>query len=190
MIRRESFAEGLRGQGGSAEADGRPGRGDAELQTSPPPPLAASGRGPDGLATGLCLAGRTRRLRSIVIHDRPVFDSTSLEVPTATTPAPAEPLALVQAGVALDKKHPEWAVTYYRDAALKALPYLRSDELSPQLDIDTATGAAQGIYRRAIEYMLETTHRQAMVEGVSWTEFLARAGIGVQGRVGLYEAAQ
>ena len=77
---------------------------------------------------------------SIVIHDRPVFDSTSLEVPTATTPAPAEPLALVQAGVALDKKHPEWAVTYYRDAALKALPYLRSDELSPQLDIDTATG--------------------------------------------------
>ena len=91
--------------------------------------------------------------------------------------------------MALDKKHPEWAITYYRDAALKALPYLQSEEFSPQLDIDTATGA-QGIYRRAIEYTLETTHRQAMVEGISWTEFLARAGIGVQGRVGLYEAAR
>jgi hypothetical protein len=126
---------------------------------------------------------------SIVIHDRPVFDRTSLETASNITPPPAEALALVQAGVALDKKHPEWAITYYRDAALKALPYVLSEEFSPRLDIDTAAGA-QGIYRRAIEYALETTHRQAMVEGISWTEFLARAGIGVQGRVGLYEAAR
>ncbi len=126
---------------------------------------------------------------SIVIHDRPVFDRTSLETPSTTTPPPAEAVGLVQAGVVLDKKHPEWAVTYYRDAALKALLYIQSEELSPQLDIDNATGA-QGIYRRAIEYTLETTHRQAKVEGISWTEFLARAGIGVHGRVGLYEAAR
>ncbi len=125
---------------------------------------------------------------SVVIHDRPVLDHTSLEVPSAATPPPAESFALVQAGVALDKKHPEWAITYYRDAALKALPYLQNEQLSQRLDIDTASGA-QGIYRRAIEYMLETSHRQAMVEGISWTELLARAGVGVRGRVGLYEAS-
>src|SRR5271166_2489585 len=43
---------------------------------------------------------------SIVIHDRPVFDPTSLETPSSATPPPAEALALVQAGIALDKKHP------------------------------------------------------------------------------------
>ena len=190
MIRRESFNGGLWDLGRfCAKAKGCPGRGDAELQTSPALPLPAGGRRPDGLATGRCPAGRTRWLRSIVIHDRPVFDRTSLETPSTTTPPPAEAVGLVQAGVALDKKHPEWAVTYYRDAALKALLYIQSEELSPQLDIDNATGA-QGIYRRAIEYTLETTHRQAKVEGISWTEFLTRAGIGVHGRVGLYEAAR
>jgi pimeloyl-ACP methyl ester carboxylesterase len=126
---------------------------------------------------------------SIVIHDRPILDRTSLESASGTRQAPAEALALVQAGVALDKKHPEWAITYYRDAALQALPHVLSEEISPRLDIDAATGA-QGIYRRAIEYTLETAHRQATVEGISWTEFLARAGIGVRGRVGLYEAAR
>jgi pimeloyl-ACP methyl ester carboxylesterase len=126
---------------------------------------------------------------SIVIHDRPVFDKNSLETSFHTTPPPSDALALVQTGVALDKTHPEWALTYYRDAAIKALPYVLNEEFSSRLDIDSATGA-QGIYRRAIEYTLETTHRQAMVEGTSWTEFLARAGIGVQGKLGLYEAAR
>jgi len=151
---------------------------------SPPRPVARM-VWPLVMALPVVLSG----CASIVIHDRPVFDRTSLETASSITPPPAEALALVQAGVALDKKHPEWAITYYRDAALKALPYVLSEEFSPRLDIDTATGA-QGIYRRAIEYTLETTHRQAMVEGISWTEFLARAGIGVQGRVGLYEAAR
>ncbi len=125
----------------------------------------------------------------IVIHDRPVFDQNSVEPPSSTTPPPPDALALVQAGVALDKKHPEWAITYYRDAALKALPYILGEEFSTKLEIETATGA-QGTYRRAIEYALETSHRQALIEGISWTEFLARCGVGVQGRVGLYEAAR
>ena len=49
---------------------------------------------------------------------------------------------------------------------------------------------AQGVYRRAIEYMLETAHRQAKAENGSWTDVLARAGIGVQGRVAPVRSGQ
>ena len=126
---------------------------------------------------------------SIVIHDRPILDRTSLETPSAALPAPAEPLALVQAGVALDKKHPEWAITYYRDAALKVLPHVVSEGVSPKLDIDAAKGG-QGIYRRAIEYLLETANRQATRTRGNWTDVLAAAGISVKGRVSVYEAAR
>src|SRR5271165_5084646 len=148
-------------------------------QLRSPPGPAARMVWPLVMALPVVLSG----CASIVIHDRPVFDRTSLETASSITPPPAEALALVQAGVALDKKHPEWSITYYRDAALQALPYVLSEEPSPRLDIDAAMGA-QGIYRRAIEYALETAHRQAAVEGTTWTDILARAGIGVQGRVG------
>jgi pimeloyl-ACP methyl ester carboxylesterase len=124
---------------------------------------------------------------SITIHERPILDRTSLE--TLAGRSPGEPLALVQAGVALDKSHPEWALTYYRDAALRALPDVVREGVSTQLDIDAARGA-QAIYRRAIEYTLETAHRRAASTGVHWTDVLAEAGIGVQGRVSLYEASR
>ena len=126
---------------------------------------------------------------SIVIHDRPILDRTSFETATGATPAPADAVALVQAGVALDKTHPEWAITYYRDAALKALPHVVSEGVSPQLNIDAARGG-QGVYRRAIEYILEAANRQATRTGSNLTDVLAAAGIGVRGRVSLYEAAK
>src|SRR5208282_2101724 len=44
-------------------AEVRPRRGDAEPRTSPPPPLPASSRGPDGLAAGHGFAGGTQWLR-------------------------------------------------------------------------------------------------------------------------------
>jgi pimeloyl-ACP methyl ester carboxylesterase len=125
---------------------------------------------------------------SIVVYNRPVLDRGLQDVVAGTTPPPAESLALVQAGMALDRKHPEWAMTYYRDAALKALPQVQSEGVSPQLDLAAAKGA-QGIYRRSIEYILETANRRAKAERVSWTDVLARAGIGVRGKVHLYETA-
>ena len=125
---------------------------------------------------------------SIVVYNRPVLDRGLQDVVAGTTPPPAESLALVQAGMALDRKHPEWAMTYYRDAALKALPQVESEGVSPKLDLAAAKGA-QGIYRRSIEYILETANRRAKAEGVSWTDVLARAGIGVRGKVHLYETA-
>jgi pimeloyl-ACP methyl ester carboxylesterase len=126
---------------------------------------------------------------SIVIRDRPVLDRTSLQLRTATTPPPADAMALLQAGAALDRKHPEWAVTYYRDAALRALPQVFSEGVSTRLDIESARGA-QSVYRRAIEYLLETAHREASDNGASWTDVLYRAGIGVRGRLSLYDAAR
>ena len=64
-----------------------------------------------------------------------------------------------------------------------------SEGVSPQLDIEAAKGG-QGIYRRAIEYILETANRQAARTGGNWTDVLAAAGISVRGRVSLYEAAK
>ena len=125
---------------------------------------------------------------SIVVYNRPVLDRGLQDVVAGTTPPPAESLALVQAGMALDRKHPEWAMTYFRDAALKALPHVESEGVSPKLDLAAAKGA-QGVYRRSIEYILETANRRAKAEGVSWTDVLARAGIGVRGKVHLYETA-
>ena len=126
---------------------------------------------------------------SIVIHERPVLDRTMVQPGSAATASTSEAAALLEAGVALDKKHPDWAITYYRDAALKALPEIPAEGVSSQLEIEAARGA-QGTYRRAIEYILETAHRQAKVGNVPWTEVLDRAGIGVQGRLSLYEAAR
>jgi pimeloyl-ACP methyl ester carboxylesterase len=137
------------------------------------------------LALSIVLSG----CASIVIHDRPTLDRTSFQFKAGHTAPPAEPLALIQAGVALDTRHPVWAITYYRDAALQALPLVVAEGVSPQLDIAGSHGA-QGVYRRAIEYMLEAAHRQALADKVSWTEVLAQAGISVQGRLSLYQPAR
>ena len=61
--------------------------------------------------------------------------------------------------------------------------------VSTQPDLDQSKGA-QGVYRRAIEYVLETVHRQAKSREWPWTDVLARSGIGVQGRVSVYEPAR
>jgi pimeloyl-ACP methyl ester carboxylesterase len=121
---------------------------------------------------------------SIVIHDRPILDRTSFEAVPAARPL-AEPTALLQAGIALDKKDPIFAITYYRDAALKALPLVQTEGISPHLDLG-ASRPAQGLYRRAIEYMIEAAYRQAQYERIGWTDVLAQAGVSVQGRLSLY----
>ena len=126
---------------------------------------------------------------SIVVHERPILDRTTLQRGAGPATSASDAAALLEAGAALDKKHPDWAVTYYRDAALRALPEIPGEGVSSQLEIE-ASGSAQGTYRRAIEYILETAHRQSKVENVPWTEVLARTGIGVQGRLSLYEAAR
>ena len=118
---------------------------------------------------------------SIVVYNRPVLDRGLQDVVAGTTPPPAESLALVQAGMVLDRKHPEWAMTYYRDAALKALPQVESEGVSPKLDV-AAAKAAQGIYRRSIEYILETANRRAKAEGVSWTDVLRGRESGFEAR--------
>ena len=78
---------------------------------------------------------------SIVIHERPILDRTALQPGTGTTPSSSDAEALLEAGAALDKKHPDWAVTYYRDAALRALPEIPGQGVSSQLEIEAARGA-------------------------------------------------
>ena len=134
-------------------------------------------------------AGRAQRLRL----DRdprsaragpdfpPTTDSNHTPSLRGASPAPG--------GRGADQKHPEWAVTYYRDAALSALPQVLTEGVSTRLDIESARGA-QSVYRRAIEYLLETAHREASANGASWTDVLYCAGIGVRGRLSLYDAAR
>jgi pimeloyl-ACP methyl ester carboxylesterase len=124
---------------------------------------------------------------SIVIHDRPIIDRTTIKAAPTGQPASLDDAAgLLNAGLALDKKHPDWSITYYRDAALRALPDLEGQGFSNDLDIVSAQ-PAQGTYRRAIEYILETAYRQSLKEHSHWTHVLARAGITVQGRLGLVD---
>ena len=103
-----------------------------------------------------------RGLPSIAVRERPILDASLYEARNTVTPPTAEALALIQAGVATDRQHPEWAVTYFRDAAT-GLP-----EIPGEGGLGGARpgprGAHQGAYRRAIEYMLETAHRQAKAE--------------------------
>jgi pimeloyl-ACP methyl ester carboxylesterase len=126
---------------------------------------------------------------SIVIHERPILDRSTIRPGSGPAASGSDAAALLEAGAALDKNHPDWALTYYRDAALRALPEIPGEGVSSQLEIESARGA-QGTYRRAIEYILETAHRQSKVEHVHWTEVLARTGIGVEGRLSLYEATR
>ena len=126
---------------------------------------------------------------SIVVRERPILDANLYEARNTVTPPTAEALALIQAGVALDRQHPEWAITYFRDAAIRVLPQALDEGVSTGLDLAESNGA-QGVYRRAIEYLLETAHRQAKSENGSWADVLARTGIGVQGRVSVYDATR
>jgi pimeloyl-ACP methyl ester carboxylesterase len=126
---------------------------------------------------------------SIVVKERPILDTSLYEARNTVTPPTAEALALIQAGVALDRQHPEWAITYFRDAAIRVLPQALEEGVSTGLDLADSRGA-QGVYRRAIEYLLETAHRQAKSENGSWADVLARTGVGVQGRVSVYDATR
>ncbi len=127
---------------------------------------------------------------SIVVQNRPILDHETHEVVATSGTATAHGRAhgMIQAGMALDRKHPDWATLYFRDAALAALPAVLEEGVSPSSDMDQSLGA-QSTYRRAIEYALITVDRQAKKEKVPWTEILARSGIGVEGKVSLYEPA-
>ncbi|APW61406.1 esterase/lipase family protein [Paludisphaera borealis] len=127
---------------------------------------------------------------SIVVHERPILDRETHEVVATSGSETAHGKAhgLIQAGMALDRKHPDWATLYFRDAALAALPAVLEEGVSPSRDIAQSLGA-QSTYRRAIEYALVSVDRQAKTQKVPWTEILARSGIGVEGKVSLYEAA-
>ncbi|MFO0888796.1 MAG: alpha/beta fold hydrolase [Isosphaeraceae bacterium] len=140
------------------------------------------------LLTAVVLPALASGCASIVIHERPILDQASLETSVPVGPPSSQAQALLQAGMSLDSKHPEWAIAHYRDAALAALPDVVQEGVTTQLELGAAR-PAQGVYRRAIEYTLETAYRQATVEGVPWTEVLARSGIRVEGRLSLYEAA-
>ncbi|QEH32150.1 Alpha/beta hydrolase family protein [Aquisphaera giovannonii] len=128
---------------------------------------------------------------SIVIHERPVLDRSARDrgpvPPGGASPGDAE--SLLQRGMEQDRRHPGLAIVSFRDAALAALPRVAEEGVSTRIDIAAARGA-QGTYRRAIEYALEAAHREAAAEGLRWTEVLARAGIGVQGRISLYDATR
>jgi pimeloyl-ACP methyl ester carboxylesterase len=143
--------------------------------------------GPTAVALGLLLnAG----CASVVVHTKPIRERETREaVATYGTETPqARANALIQAGMALDRKNPDWAILYFRDAALAALPAVLEEGVSRSPDIEHSL-PAQGAYRRAIEYALVTVDRQAKKEEVPWTEVLARSGIGVRGKVSLFEAA-
>ena len=72
----------------------------------------------------------------IVVRERPILDTNLYEARNTVTPPTAEALALIQAGVALDRQHPEWAITYFRDAAIRVLPQALDEGVSPGLDLD------------------------------------------------------
>ncbi|AMV35997.1 esterase/lipase family protein [Planctomyces sp. SH-PL62] len=133
------------------------------------------------LAVVLATAGGCAQ---IVVHQRPILSRESREVVETATIAPAgtrRAHALIRSGLELDRKHPDWAVTYFRDAALQALPAVAWGGESPEA-VD-----GRGAYRRAIEYLLVTADRRVKSEKIAWTEALAQSGIGVSGRVALYD---
>ena len=127
----------------------------------------------------------------IVVHTKATLERERDEVlaTSATTDtAHGRAMGFLQAGRELDRKHPDWAIIYYRDAALAALPAVVaggvSDDPNPATELP-----AQSAYRRAVEYALNAVDRQAKVKKVPWTEILAQSGIGVSGRVSVYDAA-
>lgn len=128
---------------------------------------------------------------SIVVHQKSVIGRESHEVVETSSGAPAQNIrahALIRTGLELDRKHARWAITYFRDAALEALPVVAEGGAEAEPTPEHAD--ARDAYRRAIEYMLTTADRRSKAEkGVGWAEALRQSGIGVSGRIGLYDAA-
>ncbi len=124
------------------------------------------------------------------MHEKPIAARETHELIEAEALVPAgnrRAHALIRTGLELDRKHPAWAVTYFRDAALEALPMVvgggANEDLPPEV-LD-----ARSAYRRAIEYMLATADRRVKSEGISWKEAMEQSGVGVGGQVGIYDAA-
>ena len=140
-------------------------------------------------ATALTLA-TAGGCASIVVHEKPIAARETHELIEAEALVPAgnrRAHALIRTGLELDRKHPAWAVTYFRDAALEALPMVigggANEDLPPEV-LD-----ARAAYRRAIEYMLATADRRVKSEGISWKETMEQSGVAIGGRVGIYDAA-
>lgn len=139
------------------------------------------------VVVGLVLVGGCA---PIVVRTKATLDREPdefLATSASTDTAYGRAVGFLQAGRELDRKHPDWAIVYYRDAALAALPAVIAEGVSESPALE-ASLPAQSVYRRAIEYALITADRQAKVKKVSWIEVLAQSGIGVTGRSGAYEA--
>src|SRR5690606_26437306 len=116
-------------------------------------------------------------------HTRPTLDREPVEflaTSASSKTATGRALGFLQAGRELDRKHPDWAIIYYRDAALAALPAVMAEGVSEDPNLEEEL-PAQRVYRRAIEYALIAVDRQAKVKKVSWTKILEQSGIGVSG---------
>lgn len=141
------------------------------------------------VVVGLVLVGGCApiivRTKATLDRERDEYLATSASTDTAYGRA----VGFLQAGRELDRKHPDWAIIYYRDAALAALPAVLAEGVSENPELE-ASLPAQSVYRRAIEYALITADRQAKIKRVPWTEILAQAGIGVTGGSSVYEAAE
>ena len=115
------------------------------------------------------------------VHRYAALDHPNGAMLGATTPAPQESLDLLHDGVVAERVDPLRSIRSYREAALKALPYALA-EAEGGANGDGITGARL-VYRRAIEYALQTADRVARNEGSQWTDVLAREGIAVRGTV-------
>lgn len=143
------------------------------------------------VAVGLLLGG-AGGCAPIVVHTKSTLDRERAEVvatSASSDTATGRAIALLQAGRELERKHPDWAIIYYRDAALAALPAVVAEGVSEDPDPD-AELPAQRVYRRAIEYALITVDRRAKERKIPWTMVLEESGVGVSGKSSVYEAAQ
>jgi len=149
------------------------------------------------LASGLAFsAARSARLlvvlaaglvgcAGISVKQYAVLDREAVESASGNNPWNSEAVRLLQAGRQIDRSYPETAISYYREAALLALPETLHDGVSIEPASPESTSPQQ-TYRRAIEYAVVTAERQAKEVGLSWVDILALGGIGVRGNVGAY----
>jgi pimeloyl-ACP methyl ester carboxylesterase len=119
----------------------------------------------------------------ISVHQRKTLDQLPEGLASAVTPPPREALALVQTAITHEPSDPTTSIVVFREAALRALPFVLMEGVSTHVE-PAAEPGAQATYRRAIEYAVLAAQRQAQAEGISWTEALARGGIAVRGVVG------